>query len=1384
MTDIDTRFHETWLGMVQPVEGLVVSVPVLVDAQCMERQPPEVQRRLVALCPPTETTETGPACYTIRDLHEFLRELLGLTPDLYDTGDAIPDDLSLYVPEGRQTLRPTLALRKLAAPASAADRATGAASPPASSSASAPTPAYTALLWQLPRGLPLDRPETHTGPWDYPPSAKFDRLLRHARVPVGILTNLEHIRLVYAPHGESSGHITFRLDDMVTVGGRPILDAFVMLLSAHRFFGVAEERSLPAILAESRRRQANVTNELAAQVFDALAILLRGFEAAAERDGRALLDDALARALSPDAPPAERDHLYRGLLTVMLRLVFVLYAEDRGLLPVDHPLYAEHLSVLALFDRLQQDHGAHPDSMSRRYGAWGRLLALFRAVYLGVDHDTLHMPARHGTLFEPHTYPFLEGWGPAGSAPIHQPVEQADVRVPTLDDETVYRVLEKLVLFAGQRLSYRALDVEQIGSVYEALMGYHVVRVLAPAVSMRPERVWLTAEEVLEVAPGRRAKWLKEDIGLSKSQAEALAAAVKDLTAPGGAPDVLEALRDYAAGSTAAARALSIARAGQLVLQPGSERRRTSSHYTPRSLSAPIVARTLEPLLACMTDDSPAIASDPSGMRAQATTAPVAPPSHRILELKVCDPAMGSGAFLVEACRYLGDHLVAAWTREGKLEQISRDAPNEDPVLHARRLVAQRCLYGVDKNDAAVELAKLSLWLVTLARDMPFTFVDHALRHGDSLVGLSFDQIRAFHWKPGKQLETCERALREALDEAIAIRQRILDLAADGSPPAQREKERLLDDAQDALERVRLIADVCVGAFFAADKDKAREQERVRRLVIVDRWLGGDDDAKLDLDQLRAELRRTQVPFHWMLEFPEIFYADRPDPLDDDKVNHTAFIDAFVGNPPFAGGLTISGVHGNEYVAWGKAVLGLSSAKADLSAYFLLRTASLTGSHGTIGLITTNTIAQGDTREAGLAALVRQGLGIYDARSSLPWPGSAAVSVSVVHLATGGPWTCAQSRTCLDSKLVDGITSYLRAGKERGGPGALAANANISFQGVIVQGDGFVLSPQERDALVEANPRNQARIFPYIGGEEVNTRSDQSYERFVINFGEMPLETALGWPDLISIVEQRVKPQRMGLRDDQATARIAKQKWWLFWAPRTDRFAALAEVDRCLVTAAVTKHLCFSFQPTDRIFSNKVFVFPLDHFSAFASLQSRIHECWTRLLSSTLGETINYSASDCFETFPFPESDPRAVIPALESIGEQLYNARTKYMLDTNQGLTKTYNALKDPACTDPRILTLRHLHEQMDQAVLTAYAWPDLQVPPYCPLTDTDRTALQAFEDEIIDHLFQLNAQRAEQERAKGLGTAKKATAKSTKKRGRNAGRDDAQPSLDLDPE
>src|SRR5690606_3190691 len=253
----------------------------------------------------------------VGDLTELFTELLDLAPERFDAGDALPKPLRLYVPEGRQELRPTCALRwSGAAPSKKSE-------PPGvdHSAAARAGKDYAMLVWEVPPEVHLDKPETITGTWEYPAQAKFERLLRECHVPIGLLSNGHELRLVYAPHGESTGWLSFRVADMATVGGRPLLDAFVMLLGRERWFSVSEEQALPALLAKSRRHQASVTNDLAGQVFEALEELLRGFADAAERAPADFLREAMERGEA---------HVYSGLLTLLMRLVFCLYAEDRG----------------------------------------------------------------------------------------------------------------------------------------------------------------------------------------------------------------------------------------------------------------------------------------------------------------------------------------------------------------------------------------------------------------------------------------------------------------------------------------------------------------------------------------------------------------------------------------------------------------------------------------------------------------------------------------------------------------------------------------------------------------------------------------------------------------------------------------------------------------------------------------------------------------------------------------------------------------------------------------------------------------------------------------------------------------------------------------------
>jgi hypothetical protein len=526
-----------------------------------------------------------------------------------------------------------------------------------------------------------------------------------------------------------------------------------------------------------------------------------------------------------------------------------------------------------------------------------------------------------------------------------------------------------------------------------------------------------------------------------------------------------------------------------------------------------------------------------------------------------------------------------------------------------------------------------------------------------------------------------------------------------------------------------------VGAFFAHEKDKERRDELARRERAVRAWLPRGGGVPDEIATWAANVEALR-PFHWGVEFPEIFFEQRPDPLDAGRKNSVALMDAFVGNPPFSGKNGISEVGGPSYLPWLQTIHEHTHGNADLVAHFFRRADSLLGKHGTIGLIATKTIAQGDTRASALRPLLAEGLAIYDATRFMLWPGEAAVAVAVVHLAKGNVVPLIRTRA-LDGLPVSSINSRLRAGLERPDPVPLPENADKSFQGSIVLGMGFTLTPAKRNELIAKDKKNGERIFPYLGGEEVNTSPTQDFERYVINFGDMELADAEKWPDLIGIVRTEVKPER----DVQKRAAL-RLRWWQYAEKRPGLTRAIAKLKRkeCLVTARTSKHVAFSFQPCNRVFSENLVVFTLERFGSFAVLQSTLHRIWVALTSSTLESRQGYRPSDCFETFPFPEN-----LEMLEAPGRTFYEARGAYMRARNAGLTITYNRMRDPNETSADISRLRELTLAMDDAVLGAYGWSDLEPPPYqTPITDEAKRALAAFEDAVIDRLFDLNAKRA----------------------------------------
>ena len=336
--------------------------------------------------------------------------------------------------------------------------------------------------------------------WHASPQARFERLLRETGVAMGLLVSPERVRLVYAPKGESSGHLTFPIHQMTMAANWPMLAALHLLLHSDRLFIGPEAQRLSAILEASRRYQNEVSIRLAGQVLRALNELVRGFQDADRAGHGAILKEALEQ---------DPNHIYGGLLTTLMRMVFVLYAEDRSLMGSDET-WLKNYSISGLYERLRADAGQYPDTMDSRYGAWAQILTLTRLLYDGGGHGSWRVPARHGGLFDPDVYPFLEGrtWR---SKRTTAPDVEPDVEPPLVSDGVLFRILQDLLYLDGERISYRALDVEQIGSVYEAMMGFTVETAHGTSIGLGSEHLVIDLEELLTMKPGDRAKWLKEN---------------------------------------------------------------------------------------------------------------------------------------------------------------------------------------------------------------------------------------------------------------------------------------------------------------------------------------------------------------------------------------------------------------------------------------------------------------------------------------------------------------------------------------------------------------------------------------------------------------------------------------------------------------------------------------------------------------------------------------------------------------------------------------------------------------------------------------------------------------------------------------------------------
>ena len=1324
MAQVDsvTQAHLDWLGFVQP-HGLVVSAPALVRAGAILNRNDREGQELVRRCVDERLAGTdGDVEHWLPDFESFARQVLGWSfsakvfAQPNGSQDAL-DQLAVPLAEHEEVLRPDYAVRHWPPPTNG-------------------EPEWQLLVRVVDPFQHFDASERGRGTLEASPHGRMERLLRATGVGAGVIFNSRAVRLISAPRGESSGWLEFRVEDMLLTAGRPIVAAMRLLLSQSRLLTGPQTSRLTALLKESREYQNVVSERLAEQVLHALYELLRGFQAADDSSRGALLRAALEK--SPDT-------VYRALLTVILRLVFLLYAEQRDLLPNDET-FVRFYSLAGLHDRLREDAAQYPDTMDQRYGAWAQLTVLFRMIHDGARSGEMELPSRQGALFDPERFEFLERVPAEGGTELG-----GGVIAPLVPDGTVYRVLEKLLVLDGEKISYRALDVEQIGSVYETMMGFRLETATGISVSIKAAKKngapsTIDIEALLAEDAANRRKWIQDRT--DRKITDKVNRAVREASTIDEIYAALEPVVDKAATPDRVP-------AGALILQPSEERRRSGSHYTPRALTEPIMRKTLGPVLEELRE------------KGGGNLTP-----QQILEIKVCDPAMGSGAFLVEACRQLGDALVEAWHAT---KSQPEDLAGEDEVTVARRVVAQRCLYGVDRNVVAVDLAKMSLWLITLAKRYPLTFVDHALRHGDSLLGLRLDQIEWFHWRSGERgfEATIEfKEVMRSLERVSRLRKRIQESELSARTQELRE---LWGKTGDELVRARLLGDLLLSAFFKGKKPRNREVARSEySKVILD---PDSDDPANPLDDLRYEAKPL-ASFHWEIEFPEVFERENPG------------FDCIIGNPPFAGKNSVIGANAEGYIDWLKVTHPASHGSADLAAHFFRRAFSKLREGGNLGLVATNTIGQGDTRSTGLRWICTNGGEIYEATRRLPWPGMAAVVVSVVHIHRGH-WS---GKRALDGTKIDSISAYLSAGSTHDDPARLAENKDQSFQGSIVLGMGFTFDDTDKNGvassladmqrLIDTNQKNQELIFPYIGGEELNSNPTHAHHRYVINFHDYPLRrdpdlegswseaeqslqkrwlregvvphdyphpVAQDWPNLLEIVN----PKSATSAEEQ-DATDCRQRWWQFLRRRPALARAIKGLDRVLAISSVGQHATFAFLPPDMVYSNALIIFPFATFAAFCGLQSRVHEIWARSFASSMKDDLRYTPTDCFETFPF--SRGWATSNRLEGAGREYYEFRAALMQRNGEGLTKTYNRFHDRYENDPDIARLRQLHDAMDRAVLSEYGRDD--IPVKCEfLSDleseeesTSRRFLRyrwpnEIRDEVLGHLIELNSKRAQEE-------------------------------------
>ena len=943
------------------------------------------------------------------------------------------------------------------------------------------------------------------------PNYQIDSYLRDADKDWGILTNGRQWRLY---HRQTS----YRLDSFYEVDLAALLTENGDL-NAFRYFYCLFRRDafipdpsgtsfLDLVLTESQQYTVAVSDDLKNRVYDALRLLIGGFL------------EFPAQSISTE--PARHLRRFRSNCLILLyRVLFILYAESRDLLPLDNRDYAMQYSL----DHLATDsHETLDSGTAFAPGAslyWTRLQQLFTLINDGWED---HIPQYNGGLFNPGQHQFLERYG--------------------IGDDALAQVIERLTRTEqGERIAYRDLDVRHLGNIYEGLLEYQ------PKIASE-DLVIVSKKGNETVAPKKSSP--KQEIAYSEGEV--------------------------------------------YLLTDNGERKATGSYYTPDYIVRYIVQNTLAPLCEGKSVDE-------------------------ILSLKILDPATGSGHFLVGVVDYLAEELIT----HPDAPHMTETGSDETELAYWRRRVVESCVYGVDLNPMAVELAKLSLWLHTVAKGEPLSFLDHHIRCGNSLIGAKIENLSNL-----PELKKSRRNTSEAQTEipmafpfidtvATAIGHYLLIEEIESRTAEQiHAKEDKLDTVQKMLRFHKGVANLWTSVYFENDVSRSTYQQALNVLRSQD-----TDALENLLSYQRAQAIAVEKRFfHWEIEFPEVF-RDRYGRETDNPG-----FDAVIGNPPYVRQEALGDI--KPFLKTYQSYSGI----ADLYVYFVEQAHELVRKRGQFGMIASNKFMRANYGR-GLRAYLSTNAVLNEIVDFGELPVFEDAAAMTAILLTQHESVDAQTFrfTQIQTLDFDSLQAEIDRIGEQLDQDALGENWTLApadeirilnkikensttlteyCDGQIQYGiktgfnEAFIINAETRDYLIDEDPISAEIIKPCVAGEDIRKYEIQFRERYLIwTYIGVPIEQ---YPAVFNHLQQF--EGRLMRRQDQG------EHWWEL---RSCSYYDDFEKPK-IVYPIIAKEPRFTLDSDNYFVNDKCFIIPQHDYYFLALLNSRLLFEMAKFSVSTLGD--------------------------------------------------------------------------------------------------------------------------------------------------------------------